>query len=239
MIKWLIIILLAIPRVIYSEITLLIMNSNKEKYPLEKRYNVVRNTCKWICKISRANLNVINENVIKEKRETGRMYVSNHFSVFDAIAMVALSEKPLIFISKKENSRVPFLTTHMKAVDTICIDRGSIKQSLKVCKEAGIKVKEGQDIVLYAEGTRSKDGNVAAFKAALPTLVHYSESEVVLVCIHNTQKPLKFRFFTYPKENVNIKFFEPLPYSHYLENRKEYCVVTHDLVQQQLDEFKK
>ena len=239
MIKWLIIILLAIPRVIYSEITLLIMNSNKEKYPLEKRYNVVRNTCKWICKISRADLHVINEHVVKEKRETGRMYVSNHFSVFDAIAMIALSEKPLIFISKKENSKIPFLTTHMKAVDTICIDRDSIKQSLKVCKDAGLKVKEGQDIVLYAEGTRSKDGNVGAFKAALPTLVHYSESEVVLVCIHNTKNPLKFRWFKYKKEKVDYKFFEPLPYSYYLENRKEFCVLTRDLVQQQLDEFRK
>ena len=35
MIKWLIIILLAVPRIIYSEIVLLIMNANKEKYPLE------------------------------------------------------------------------------------------------------------------------------------------------------------------------------------------------------------
>ena len=48
MIKWLIIILLAVPRIIYSEIVLLIMNANKEKYPLEKRYNVVRNTCLWV-----------------------------------------------------------------------------------------------------------------------------------------------------------------------------------------------
>ena len=89
------------------------------------------------------------------------------------------------------------------------------------------------------EGTRSKDGNVAPFKAALPTIVHYCESDVVLVCIHNSQKPLNFRMFTYPKEIVNIKFFEPLSYDFYLQNRKEYGLVTHDMIQSQLDEFKK
>ena len=144
-----------------------------------------------------------------------------------------------IFISKKENSKVPFLTTHMKAIDTICIDRESVKQSLKVCKDAGVKVKEGHEIVLYAEGTRSKDGNVAPFKAALPTIVHYCESDIVLVCIHNSKEPLKFRVITYPKEHVNIKFFNPLPYTYYLENRKEFSVLTHDLIQEQVDIYKK
>lgn len=239
MIKWLIIILLAVPRVIYSEIALLIMNSNKEKYSLEKRYNVVRNTCRWICKLTRTKFNITNEEVISNYSEKGRLFVSNHLSVYDAITMVALSKKPLIFISKKENSKVPFLTTHMKAIDTICIDRESVKQSLKVCKDAGIKVKEGHDIVLYAEGTRSKDGNVAPFKAALPTIVHYCESDIVLVCIHNSKEPLKFRVITYPKEYVNIKFFNPLPYTYYLENRKEFSVLTHDLIQEQVDIYKK
>ena len=79
MIKWLIIILLAVPRIIYSEIVLLIMNANKEKYPLEKRYNVVRNTCLWVCKLTRTRFNIINEDVINNYSEKGRLFVSYYF----------------------------------------------------------------------------------------------------------------------------------------------------------------
>ena len=183
-------------------------------------------------------MNIENVDIIRQAHENGRIYVCNHFSVFEAVMLLALSEKPLIFISKKENSKVPFLRTHMKAVETICIDRESVKQSLKVCKEAGLRAKSNADIVLYAEGTRSKNEDVAPFKAALPMIVHYSETEVVLVCFHNSKNPVKFRWVTYPNEKVNIKFFAPLTYDFYLENKKEYAIITHDLIQAKLDEFK-
>ena len=239
MIKWFCIILLAVPRVLYSQIVLMIMNCKKDKYSYERRYKVVRNTCKWIVKVTRCKMNIENVDIIRQAHENGRIYVCNHFSVFEAVMLLALSEKPLIFISKKENSKVPFLRTHMKAVETICIDRESVKQSLKVCKEAGLRAKSNADIVLFAEGTRSKNEDVAPFKAALPMIVHYSETEVVLVCFHNSKNPVKFRWVTYPNEKVNIKFFAPLTYYFYLENKKEYAIITHDLIQAKLDEFKK
>ena len=126
----------------------------------------------------------------------------------------------------------------MHAIKTFCIDRASTRQSLKICKEAGLMAKQGYDIVIFAEGTRSKNGKVAPFKAALQSIVHYGEIETVLITMHNTTNPLRWRWFTYPKERVNIKVFEPLPYSYYLENRKEFSVLTHDMIADQLEIFK-
>lgn len=239
MIKWFLIILLAIPRIIYSEIVLLIMNANKEKYDLQRRYNVVRNTVKWICILTRRRYRMINPEIVQTPHSQGRVYVSNHLHIFDIMTMIENSPKPLIVISKKENSKVPFLTTHMKAIETICIDRENIRQSLRVCKEAGELVKNGRDVIVYAEGHRSKDGNVAEFKAALSPIVQYSESEIVLVCVHGTTKPLKFRWFTYPREYIDIKYFEPLPYQYFLDNRKEFNTLTRDIIADQLEAFKK
>ena len=123
MIKWLIIVLLAIPRIIYSEIVLLFMNANKKKYDLQKRYNVVRNTVIWVNKLTRRRYRMINPEILQNPHSQGRVYVSNHLHVFDIMAIIENSPKPLIPISKKENSKVPFLTTHMKAIDTLCIVR--------------------------------------------------------------------------------------------------------------------
>lgn len=239
MIKWFVILLLAIPRIIYSTVKLFFMNKNKEKYPIEKRYKVVRNTVLWICKLTRAKLNIINEHLIKNKPDHGRVFVANHVNVFEAAAYICLSEKPIYFISKKENSNVPFLKQHALGVDALMIDREDVRQSLRVCKKAGEIVRSGYDVVIFAEGTRSKDGNVAPFKAALSTLVHYSQSEVILTCFHDSHKPLKWRWISYPKEVVNIKFFEPLSYQFYLENKKQFPVITRDMIQSQLEEFRK
>lgn len=238
MIKWLCLLLFAAPRILYSQIKLFFINRKKDKYPLQYRYNIVRKTIRWVNKFLRVNMNVINKDIITTPHEDGRVYVSNHFSVYEILALVELSSKPLIFISKKENLKVPFLSAHLKAIDTLCIDRKDARQSLKVCKQAGIYAKNGYDVVIFAEGTRSKDGNVGAFKAALPSIIHYSEVQTILVCMHNTKKPLSWHWIKYPKEKVNIRFFKPLSYDFYLQNKKEFNVITHDIIQKQLDYFK-
>lgn len=239
MIKWFIILLIAIPRVIYSDLKLLYMNAHKDKYDLQTRYNVVRKTVTLINKLTRRRYRLINKSFIKDNSEKGKVFVSNHFNVFEAMALIELSEKPLIFISKKEVLKVPFLKTHAKATETLFIDREDVRQSLRICKEAGRLAKKGHNIVIFAEGTRSKDGNVAEFKAALPVIIHYSEVSTYLICMHHTHFPLKFRLLTYPKEYVNIMFFEPLTYDFYLENKKEFNHITRNMIQNQLEVFRK
>ena len=239
MIKWFVILFLGIPRVIYSTIKLKIMNSKPDKFDLESRYKVLRNTVIWICKLTRMDLNAINSEIITNEYSNGRLFVSNHRHIFDILVFIYLSEKPLVMISKKENIKVPFLACHAKAIQTLFIDREDIRQSLKVCKEAGELIRNGSDVVIFAEGTRTKDGEVAPFKAALPSIVSYSKGETVLVCLHNSEFPLKWKWITYPKVNVNVKFFEPLPFDYFTANRKQFAELTRDMVQKQLDEFRK
>ena len=239
MIKWFCIILVCIPRILYSTIVLFFMNKRKDKYDLSRRYKIVRNTVKCISVMTRRRMNVINKEIIQNEHKQGRVYVSNHLNVYDAVSLIELSDKPLIFISKKENLKVPFLMTHAIAVDTLFIDRNDLRQSLRICKEAANLVKQGYDVVLFAEGTRSKDGNIGSFKGALGALVQYAEAEQVLITMHNTTNPLKWRWITYPRERVNLRFFEPLPYSFFLENRKEYTNLTREMIVKQYEEFKK
>ena len=240
MIKYLLLIILAVPRIIYSQIVLFHMRLHKNKYSLQQRYDVLRKTAMWVNKLTRCKLDVINKEIITSPHEKGRVYVSNHLSLFDCLAYIELSTKPLIFISKKENSKIPILRNHILAVESLFIDRKDPRQSLKVCKQAGLLAKEKNlDVVIFAEGTRSKNGCVNQFKAAFPTIIHYGEVETVLLCIYNSTAPLKFNLFTYPKANVKIKVFEPLSFEYYKVNRKEFSNVSHDIISKQLEEFKK
>ena len=239
MIKWFVIVLLAVPRIIYSTIKLKIMRHKPEKYDLASRYKVLRATVIWICTLARMDIDVENREYISKPHSEGRLYVSNHRRLFDTMVFIYLSEKPLTLIVKKEVIKVPFLNEHAKAIETLFIDRGDLRQSLKVCKEAGQKIQNGTDIVIFAEGTRTKDGNVAPFRAALPSIVSYAKTDTTLVTMYNTEKPLSWRWITYPREKVNVKIFEPLSYDFYLQNRKHFTEVTRDMVQEQLEVFRK
>lgn len=238
MIKYFFVILIAIPRIIYSQICVLIMNSNKKKYSLEKRYACVRKTICILNKMLKARLVVENVHFIKTPHQSGRIYVPNHCSVFEALALIELSEKPLIFISKIENSKIPFLAAHLNAIDGLYIDRKDVKQSLRICKQAGLLANSGYDVVIFAEGTRSKDGNVAEFKAALPSILHYAKCETYLICFHNSHAPLSFHILSYPNEIVHLTFFEPLSFEYFLENKKEFNQIARNTIQQRLDQYR-
>ena len=99
MIKYLLLIIFAVPRIIYSQIVLFHMRLHKNKYSLQQRYNVLRKTAMWVNKFTRCKLDVINKEIITAPHEKGRVYVSNHLSLFDCLAYIELSTKPLILIS--------------------------------------------------------------------------------------------------------------------------------------------
>ena len=47
----------------------------------------------------------------------------------------------------------------MDALGSLSIDRDDIRQSMKVIQQVTEEVKQGKNFLIFAEGTRSKDGN--------------------------------------------------------------------------------
>ena len=61
--------------------------------------------------------------------------------------------------------KIPFLSSWMKRIHCIFLDRKDIKQSAKTILE-GIRIlKSGHSMVVFPEGTRSKGEQMGEFKA--------------------------------------------------------------------------
>lgn len=240
MIKYIIGGLRAIFPIIFGCIKCSYMSHHKDKYPLEVRYAKARRLAIYVNRCFRAHLIIENKQIVDDNHQHGRIYICNHQTVFDILAMFELSERPITFISKKENKKVPFLNVVSNCIDTLYIDRNDVRQSIKICKQAAeLALNENRDIVLFPEGTRSKDGRVHEFRSALISLVSNSKVEVVMVCLYNSKGPLKFRFIKYPKEYVKVKVFEPLSYEYFLENKKTFAEYTRNAIQEQYDLYDK
>ncbi len=102
-----------------------------------------------------------------ERIDPSRRYViaSNHLSQFDIPLLFSVLPLHGRFLSKKEIFRIPLVGQAMRTIGIIEIDRASGTSSRQAIN-AGVKVaaERGYSLIVFPEGTRSKDGHLLAFK---------------------------------------------------------------------------
>ena len=92
------------------------------------------------------------------------VYVSNHQSFFDILALAATVPGTMRFVAKKEFQRIPILGRAMKSAKQIFIDRQNLSKAFDAYEEAAKAVRGGLNAVVFAEGTRSHTGELQPFK---------------------------------------------------------------------------
>lgn len=90
--------------------------------------------------------------------------VSNHASHLDGPALALALPRPIFFVVKKELTRIPIFGQGLMAIGSIKVDRGRSEKSRRQMAKAIRTIRQGRSVLVFAEGTRSEDGLVAAFK---------------------------------------------------------------------------
>jgi 1-acyl-sn-glycerol-3-phosphate acyltransferase len=139
------------------------------------------------------------------------IFMCNHQSALDIFAL--LSALPLSFkwIAKRELFFIPFFGWTMKRAGYISLDRKNPREALKAIDEAARKIKEGMNIIIFPEGTRSKDGSLLPFKKGGFSLALRARVPIVPVGIWGTSR-LQPKGSFIPKEKgiIYIRIGEPM-----------------------------
>ena len=99
----------------------------------------------------------------------------------------------------------------MKAIP---LDRNDLRQGLQVIKQVAEEVKEGRNYLIFAEGTRSKDGNhPQEFKGGSFKAATKSKCPIVPVALIDSYKA--FDTGSVKKLTVQVHFLEPIYYDEY------------------------
>lgn len=88
------------------------------------------------------------------------IYMPNHVSHFDVLAILGYLNVQFRWTVKKELFRIPLFGLAMKRAGYIRIDRSDHQKAVQSMEEAAEKIKSGSSIVIFPEGTRSRDGNL-------------------------------------------------------------------------------
>ncbi|MEM8583179.1 MAG: HAD-IB family hydrolase [Bacteroidota bacterium] len=113
------------------------------------------------------------------------VFIFNHQSSADLFIVSKLIRKDATGIAKKELKKMPILGQMMMAAGVIFIDRKDREKAIEAMKPAVDALKEGTSIIIFPEGTRSKDYTLGRFKKGAFHLAMQAKVPIVPVVIRN------------------------------------------------------
>ncbi len=114
------------------------------------------------------------------------IFMSNHQSNFDILALLAAMPRQIYLIAKKELFDIPVFGASMRRGGYIPLDRGHGRQAIKSMDNAAAIIRAGKSVVMFPEGTRSRDLNLLPFKRGGFMLVLKAGVPVVPVTINGS-----------------------------------------------------
>jgi len=140
------------------------------------------------------------------------MYTPNHCSFLDIFVLSGYMPRRFKYISKIEILRIPMIGWAMGFAKHIAISRMDRASQLKTLKDAVETLKDGNSLVTFPEGPRSKDGRLSDFKKGPFTMASRAGVRIVPLTIigtHLFQPPGAFVPFAIPR-GVRIVCHPPI-----------------------------
>ena len=110
---------------------------------------------------------------------TGGLFCSNHQSYLDPVLLGAACDRRLNYLAREELFQSRFLGSLIRWYDAIPIQRdglgiGGLKETLK-------RLKRGELVLIFPEGTRTTDGQVQELKAGFCVLARRAQVPIIPV----------------------------------------------------------
>jgi 1-acyl-sn-glycerol-3-phosphate acyltransferase len=123
--------------------------------------------------------------------------VANHLSMLDILVLYALF-RPFKWVAKAELFRVPFLGWNMTLNAYVPLRRGDRESVGRMMDRCRAQLSRGTPMLLFPEGTRSRDGRLQAFKDGAFRLAHEAGCPVIPIALTGT-------FDSLPKTGVVLR----------------------------------
>lgn len=178
-----------------------------------------------ICVIS--GVRVEKQGVENIDKNNSAIYVANHSSLFDIVAVCRASPVPLFYVAKIELKKIPIMGHFMSAVGMIFIDRKNKERAMQSMALAGEKIKNGKNIISFPEGTRSKDGSVQLFRRGSFIIAKSGDIPIQPISIKGAYEVLSAGTSNLNAGKIKVYFHPPVKASEYAsmseEALAEYC----------------
>lgn len=144
-------------------------------------------------------------------QDTPVLYIGNHRSYFDIVMTYVRVPRPTGYIAKIGMLNVPLLSTWMKNLHCLFLDRKDIKQGMKTILEAVEKVKSGISICIFPEGSRSQEPDAfLPFHGGSFKIAEKAGCPIIPISINNANQIWEDHLPRIKKTHVVIEYGKPI-----------------------------
>ena len=150
----------------------------------------------------------------------GALFVCNHVSFVDALLLLASTDRPLRPIMFKDIYDHPVVKPFAKIMRAIPISSQlRPREMIKSLREASEAIKNGEVVVIFAEGQITRIGQLLPFRRGFERVMKDVDAPIIPVCLDNVWGSIfsydrgRFlwkipRYFPYP---VTVSYGKPMP----------------------------
>lgn len=204
-----------------------------DRYPEEEKWAHIHRIMGYAVASGNIDLKVTGKENLPA--QNGFLMYGNHQGMFDVVALAADCERPLAAVLKKELRDVPLLKQIRECTHSFAMDREDVRQSLTVIKGVTEELLKGRNILIFPEGTRSRNGNVmgefhgGSFKPALK-----AKCPIVPLCFVDSYKVLDQKGCG--NVSVQMHYLKPIAYEEYKDLKTpELAALVKSRIQEVLD----
>jgi 1-acyl-sn-glycerol-3-phosphate acyltransferase len=135
------------------------------------------------------------DNIDKKK---SYVYISNHQSHLDILAVAFAFRSPIKFVYKRSLMKLPIFGQALRLAKMIPIDRGDTQKAIEAINQSARELTNGISAFFFGEGTRTRDGLIQPFKKGGIMFSIRAKLPIVPVTIING-------FNLLPKGSLHIK----------------------------------
>ncbi len=139
------------------------------------------------------------------------VFMANHLSAADIWSLYVAIPIPVRMIAKKQLAKMPFVGWAMRIGRFIFIDRQNATAARRSIEEAARRIHEGTSVLIFPEGTRSRDGKLGPFKKGGFHLAANSGADIVPVGIRGSREVLPKGRLLIRRGVVTVEIGAPIP----------------------------
>jgi len=149
------------------------------------------------------------------------VYMSNHQSNFDIPVLLACLPVQFRWLAKAELFKIPIFGRAMRGAGYVKIDRFNQKSAFESIDEAAAKIKNGVSVMIFPEGTRSRDGKIRSFKKGGFVMALDAGVPIVPIVLKGTRAIMEKSSLKINTGEVSLSIEPPVATAGYTRENKD------------------
>lgn len=212
MLRFVYVIGISLPFIIYYLIKVLYYIRHEEKYTEEERYRLAVRLVGRLKKNGR--IHTVSYGQERLPAKNGYIMFPNHQGKYDALGIISAHERPCSVVIDDKASHALVTSQFIDLLKGIRMDKTDMRKQAEVIRKVANEVKNGRNFIIFPEGGYDNNQNsLQEFLAGAFKCAQLSRSPIVPVAIYDSYKV--FSINSIRKVRTQVSFLEPIFYEEY------------------------